>query len=141
MGKKVVLPKKVAEAIKSLENAELTWLGIFHEITKPKSMGFCNESVPVAQELQLLRDYSFKKESNYGDDIVVALVTNEYKIEPEYVSFEEAMKAIKKGKEVAFHNGYDKIRIGIKGSMGWTRDYTWKSLIEGKWAIEGGEEE
>jgi hypothetical protein len=54
----------------------------------------------------------------------------------QYVTFEEAMKALKEGKIVGFHDGEEKRIAGYLGSMHWVESFSWKKLIDGKWTIE-----
>jgi len=64
-------------------------------------------------------------------------------VSPEYVSFDEAMKAYDKGHLVSFHpKRGSKITVShqsvLKGN--WLGDYSLKGLREGEWSIEGGKQ-
>lgn len=65
-----------------------------------------------------------------------------YEVEPEYKSFEEAMKALKDGKEVELHND-DGHEAFINRAL-WDEpideltisNFSFKDLLNGKWTIE-----
>lgn len=69
------------------------------------------------------------------------IVNLKWRIQPNYVSFEEAMKALKEGKEVDLHiKGHVDMFINktlydkpIEELM--VSGYSFKELIEGKWSI------
>lgn len=65
-----------------------------------------------------------------------AVINAKWRILPKYVSFEGAISAMKEGKKVTFHDGDKKTTIGEGGSMDWTRRFSWRKLINGKWTIE-----
>jgi hypothetical protein len=63
-----------------------------------------------------------------------------WRIIPQFVSFEEAMKADSKGKTVYFHPEENtRLSFHRESLIGntWLNDYSFKQLFEGKWTIEG----
>lgn len=61
-----------------------------------------------------------------------------WRILPKYVSFEEAMKALKEGKFVHFHKNINTTLSMIKwDSMNWFSDCMWEELLDGTFYIEG----
>jgi len=53
-----------------------------------------------------------------------------------YVEFEEVLKTLREGNTATFHHPDGKKQsIGLKGSMDWTKDYSWEILIKGRWTI------
>ena len=60
-----------------------------------------------------------------------------WKIQPVYVSFEEAIQAMKLGRKVRLHttNGMVTARMDQYLDV-WFRSYSFRQLIEGKWTIE-----
>ena len=62
-------------------------------------------------------------------------------VSPEYVSFDEAMKAHDGGCLVSYHHGAgSKITESLQNRLkdSWLGDYSLKALRKGKWSIEGG---
>lgn len=61
-----------------------------------------------------------------------------WRILPKYVSFEEAMEALNKGKITHFHPFHNQsVTVHPDANLqGWIETYTWKDLITGKWTIE-----
>lgn len=76
--------------------------------------------------------------ADVGGDLVIGdgIADCEWHILPNYVSFEEAMEALKGGKLVSFRHGNTKIFLTRKGGLLWTYNLTWGELFEGKWIIE-----
>ncbi|WP_106494913.1 hypothetical protein [Lentibacillus sp. Marseille-P4043] len=71
----------------------------------------------------------------------------QWRILPNHVSFEEAMRAYKKGKVVNFY--YEGIHTAVINPEFYDKesldelllsDFTLKELLEGKWTIEGGDQ-
>nr|QRZ17583.1 hypothetical protein JUJ52_17725 [Virgibacillus sp. AGTR] len=66
------------------------------------------------------------------------MINWEWRILPNYVSFEEAMEALNKGKITHFHPFHNQsVTVHPDANLqGWIETYTWKDLITGKWTIE-----
>lgn len=83
--------------------------------------------------------------SNFGSSVVFLngfFLSAKWRILPKYVTFEEAMKALKDGKKVRFHvRDRDVIWWDIdlyeERLFEWFKDecLTYKDLLEGKWQI------
>ena len=74
-----------------------------------------------------------------------SIVKGKWRILPNYVSFEEAMKALKEGENVYFHNSRNESRDKVLVTSGIFEremesfaisEYSLRELIEGKWSIE-----
>lgn len=81
--------------------------------------------------------------SHYGDNGYVVLnqtvFSNKWRILPKYVTFEEAMKALKEGKEVNFiaNNNYTYKIVPNMHFKALENDHIhWKDLLEGRWIIK-----
>ncbi|WP_200415966.1 hypothetical protein [Virgibacillus salexigens] len=75
-------------------------------------------------------------ENNFSRRMNKVYQNENWKICPRYVSFEEAMKALREGKKATFHYAGGKTTVGLQGSMDWVRTSTWNRIINGKWTIE-----
>jgi hypothetical protein len=65
------------------------------------------------------------------------VLESKWSILPQYVTFEEAMKALKEGKSAWFHlKENERLSVNKGGCMSWFDRCTWEELLEGKWSIE-----
>lgn len=60
-----------------------------------------------------------------------------WRILPNYVSFEEAIKALKNNKKIIFHTFNTKFVFELDSFVEGLECFSWIDLIEGKWTIEG----
>lgn len=135
MAEKVRLPKKVAEAIDDWkDNTDTMWK--YKLITKL----MIEPPVRMGKNIRIIHDWIQKHTTNYRYKEFLDALTNGYEIEPEYVSFGEAMKAHWKGHNINYHlNQFKSIHIEPDTNLGIFEedDVTFVDLMANKWTIEG----
>lgn len=121
---KVTLPKEVAEAIENTRRQySFQNYGIVRAVL---DVGGCKYEPELACNLKLIKEHF---EPNYNN-LLHALV-NGYTVEPEYVSFEEAMKALKEGERLEIENPQGvRLKIGLDTRI---QGSSFADIFEWKW--------
>lgn len=82
-------------------------------------------------------DEEAKPLNKMSSDQIAAAWLGVAEVEPEYVSFAEAMEALDEGETVHFHPTSNQgISMHRDGSITWLDRYSWGDLINGKFTVE-----
>lgn len=125
------------QMIDQLRVAEIAELSVKHQIPKEHGKSYKKVTKTANGDIVWMSDTGVV---DLGKPLILYghTVNWEWRILPNYVFFEKAMKALKDGKRVTFHAGEEKYQITSSWCLvnDWVNQFNWNDLMENTWTIE-----